>query len=162
MRRRTPPGVERAPGARVARGVVLSVEPGGRILLGPNAEIGPRCQLRAAVGATLVIDGTLGERCRLVCHEAITVAAGARLGAECLLIDADPVFDDAERPVRAQGRVTAPVVVGAGATLGPRVVVLRGVTVGAAADVLAHSVCTTDVPAGAAVGGTPARRASVA
>jgi acetyltransferase-like isoleucine patch superfamily enzyme len=38
--------------------------------------------------------------------------------------------------------------IAAGAVLGPRVAVLRGVTIGARATVLAHVVCTRDVPPG--------------
>jgi acetyltransferase-like isoleucine patch superfamily enzyme/lysophospholipase L1-like esterase len=154
---RRPRGVERAPGARVGRGAVLDARGDGRIVLGPHAVVGERCQLRAGPGATLVVEGALGERCRLVAAASIVVEAGARLGAECVVLDADPVFDDVERPVREQGVSTAPTRVGAGAQLGPRVAVLAGVTVGAGACVLAHSVCTRDVPAGARAGGTPAR-----
>ncbi len=158
VRRRSPPGVERAPGARVGRHVVLVASGGGRIVLGPAAVLGARCELRAAPGAVIVVDGTLDDGCRLVAHAAITVEAGARLGQECALIDVDPVFEDPERPVREQGVRAAPIRVGARAVLGPGVAVVRGVTVGAGATVLARSVCTRDVPAGARVAGTPAHR----
>ncbi|MDQ3631845.1 MAG: hypothetical protein M3417_11380 [Actinomycetota bacterium] len=158
MRRRRHPGVERAPGARVGRRVVLAARGGGRIVLGPAAVVGDRCELRAAPGAVIVVEGTLDEGCRLVAQEAITVEPGARLGPECVLIDTDPVFEDVERPIREQGRRSAPVRLAAGALLGPRVAVLRGVTIGAGATVLAYSVCTRDVPAGAEAAGTPARR----
>ena len=153
MRRRVPQGVECAAGARVGRRVVLAAERGGRIVLGPAAVVGDRCELRAAPGAVIVVEGALDERCRLVAQASITIEAGARLGPECLVVDADPAFDDPERPVREQGLRVAPVRIAAGALLGPRVAVLRGVTVGAGATVLAHSVCTRDVPAGAEVAG---------
>jgi serine acetyltransferase len=156
--RRAAPGVERAPGARVGRGVVLAARGGGRIVLGPSAVVGDRSELRAAPGATVEVHGILDERCRIVARERITVGPGARLGPECALLDADPVFDDPERPVREQGLRAAPILVGAGALLGPRVAVLGGVTIGAGATVLANSVCTRSVPAGAAAGGTPAHR----
>ena len=158
MRRRIPEGVERAVGARVGRRVVLAAERGARIVLGPAAVVGDRCELRAAPGAVIVVKGTLDEGCRLTAQASITVEAGAWLGPECVLIDADPAFDDPERPVREQGVRAAPVRIAAGALLGPRVAVLRGVTVGAGSTVLAHSVCTRDVPAGAEIAGTPAHR----
>ena len=162
MRRRSRRGVERAPGARIGRGVVLAARGGGRIVLGATAVVGDRCELRAAPGATIVVDGTLDDGCRLVAREAITVEAGARLGPECVVLDADPVDDDAERPIREQGHRSAPVRLAADVLLGPRVAVLRGVTVGAGATVLAHSVCTRDVPPGAEVAGTPAQRVGAA
>ena len=158
MRRRVAPGVERAAGARVGRGVVLEASGDGRIALGATAVVGAGCVLRAAPGAVVAIDGELGERCRIEARTSVTVEAGARLGAECVLVDADPVFDDVERPVREQGVRAAPVRIAAGALLGPRVAVLRGVVVGAGATVLAHSVCVRDVPPGARVGGAPAHR----
>jgi len=158
VRRRFPQGVERSAGARVGRRVVLAAERGGRIVLGRSAVVGDRCELRAAPGAVIVVEGALDEGCRLVAQASITVEAGARLGPECVLIDADPAFDDPERPVREQGLRVAAVRIATGALLGPRVVVLRGVTVGAGAMVLAHSVCTRDVLAGGKVAGTPARR----
>ena len=137
---------------------MLAAGGGGRIVLGPAAVVGDRCVLRAAPGAVIVVEGTLDEGCRLVAQQAITVEAGARLGSECVLIDADLVVEDVERPIREQGHRAAPVRLAAGALLGPRVAVLRGVTVGAGATVLAQSVCTRDVPAGAEVAGTPAHR----
>jgi acetyltransferase-like isoleucine patch superfamily enzyme len=156
VRRRA--GVERAQGARVGRRVVLEAHGGGQILLGPDAVLGERCQLRAGPGAVLRVDGVLGERCRLVAAESVVVEAGAHLGPECVLVDANPVFDDVERPVREQGVRTAPILVAAGARLGARVAVLAGVTVGAGAQVLAQSVCARDVAPGAQVAGTPAHR----
>ena len=153
MKGRNRSGVERAAGARVGRHVVLAAR-GARIVLGPGAVVGDRCQLHAAPGAVIVVEGALDEGCRLVAHASITVEAGARLGAECVLVDVDPVIGDVERPIREQGSRAAPVRIVAGAQLGPRVAVLRGVTVGAGATVLAHSVCTRDVAAGATVAGT--------
>ncbi len=158
MRRRLPQGVERSAGARVGRRVVLAAERGGRIVLGRSAVVGDRCELRAAPGAVIVVEGALDEGCRLVAQASITVEAGARLGPECVLLDADPAFGDPERPVREQGLRVSPVRIAAGARLGPHVAVLRGVTVGAGATVLAHSVCTRDVPARAEAAGVPAHR----
>ncbi len=147
-RRRTlPAGVDRATGAEVARTARFLVEEGGSIVLGPTARIGAHCELRAGPGATVTVDGTLGERCRLSAQATITVEAGARLGEGCVLIDWDPACADAERPVREQGTLCAPIVVAADAVLGHGAAVLRGVRVGERADVLAHAVCTHDVPA---------------
>lgn len=169
--------VEKASGARVGRRVRLAAAPGGRIVLGPGAVVGAGCHVTAAagavvtvegsldagcrltagVGAALTVAGALGEGCRVAAEAFVTVEAGARLGPECVLVDNDPVFADPERPVREQGTIAAPVVIGTGAELGPGVCVLRGVRVGAGARVLAHSVVTRDVAPGAAVAGTPAR-----
>ena len=158
LRGRRTRGVERAPGARVARDVVLDASGGaGRIVLGPGAVVARGCRLQAAAGACIRIDGELGEGCRVLAHDAVAVDAGARLGERCVLTDAAPVDDDPERPVRLQGLRTEPMLVGADARLGPGVAVLRGASVGAGARVLAGSVVTGPVPPGARAAGTPAR-----
>ena len=53
--------------------------------------------------------------------------------------------------------MTAPVVIGERAILSTGATVLRGVVVGAGARVQPRGVVTRDVPAGATVGGVPAR-----
>jgi acetyltransferase-like isoleucine patch superfamily enzyme len=101
----------------------------------------------------------LGERCRLAAHTGIEIGAGAVLGDEAVVIDFDHRHDDPETPVRLQGIAGAPVVIGAHARIGARVVVQRGVTIGEGAEVAAQSVVTRDVAPGARVGGVPAQPA---
>lgn len=118
--------------------------------------------VHVADGATLDVapDVRFGSRCRLVCHERITIAAGAVLEDEVVILDFDHRHDDVETPIRLQGVITAPVRIGERALLRKGCVVLKGVTVGAGAEVGHHAVVTKDVPAGARVEGVPARRVS--
>ena len=74
-----------------------------------------------------------------------------------VLIDFDHDVRDVERPVREQGLVTAPVVIGERAAVGAAAGVLRGVTVGAGARIGVRAVVTHDVPPGARADGVPAR-----
>lgn len=152
-----PRRVERASGASVAADAALTTSGSGRIVLGPAATVGRGCRIWAGPGATVKIDGDLGEGCLITALAAVSVAVGARLGERCALLDAEPVADDPERPLREQGARTAPVRIGEGAILGPGSAVLPGVTVGAGATVLANSVVTHDVRPGASVAGAPAR-----
>jgi acetyltransferase-like isoleucine patch superfamily enzyme len=146
-----------ARGALLGRGVVIEVAKGARFEIEPGAAIGDRSRIVVRAGTVRIGAGAvLGERCRLIAHELIAIGAGAMLGDEVIAIDFDHRYEDVERPVRLQGVATAPVVVGAGARIGTRTAIQRGVTIGDDAEVGALAVVTRDVPAGARVGGVPA------
>jgi acetyltransferase-like isoleucine patch superfamily enzyme len=156
-------GVSVAPGVALRSKVVFDVAPGATVELGEGCAIGAGCRFHARAGAVTIGAGAvLGERCTLSAHAGISIGAGARLGDEVAIVDFDHRYDDVEQPVRAQGLVGTPVVVGAGALVGARAAVQRGVTVGERAQVGALSVVTRDVPAGAQVGGVPAQPVSSA
>jgi acetyltransferase-like isoleucine patch superfamily enzyme len=144
---------------RLGRRVRLDLAPGAHLVLGDGARVGDGCRLHLGAGATVSVgDGArLGERCVIAAQERVEIGAGARLGDEVVLIDFDHDVRDVERPVREQGLVTAPVVIGERAVVGAAAGVLRGVTVGAGARVGVRAVVTHDVPAGARAEGVPAR-----
>ncbi len=158
LRRR--PRVEIHGTPRVGHGVRLEAAPGARIVLGDGCVLGDGARILARAGAVTIGAGAvLGERATLVAHAGIAVGDGAVLGDGATAFDFDHRTDDAERPVRLQPLVTAPVTIGAGARVGHGATVLRGVTLGAGAVVGAHAVVTHDVPPGGRVGGVPARPA---
>ncbi len=139
---------------RLGRGVRLDLAPGAYLVLGDRARVGDGCRLHLGPGATVSVGD---ERCVIAAHERVEIGAGARLGDEVVLIDFDHEVRDVERPVREQGLVTAPVVIGERASIGAAAGVLRGVTVGAGARIGVRAVVTHDVPAGARAEGVPAR-----
>jgi acetyltransferase-like isoleucine patch superfamily enzyme len=151
----------RRAGARngaLGRGVVLDVAPGARLELGEGCAVGSRSRLHVRAGTMRIGAGAiLGERCTLVAHAGIDIGAGAVLGDEAVVVDFDHRHHDPEVPVRLQGVVGSPVVIGAGARIGARAAIQRGVTIGEGAQIAALSVVTRDVPAGARVGGVPAQ-----
>jgi acetyltransferase-like isoleucine patch superfamily enzyme len=71
--------------------------------------------------------------------------------------DYDHRFADLAVPVRLQGLITAPVVIGNNVWLGSKVSVLRGVRIGDNAIIGAGAVVTHDIPANAIAAGVPAR-----
>jgi carbonic anhydrase/acetyltransferase-like protein (isoleucine patch superfamily) len=143
MLRRPPKGVTIGRGAQVPRSVVFDVAPGARLTIGDDARIGPRCRFHVAAGEVRVgARARLGERCVVSAHERVEIGDGAILDDEVVLVDFDPVDDDPERPIREQGLITAPVVVGAGAILDRGASVQRGAAVAAGARVTAHEVVT--------------------
>ena len=145
--------------AQLGRGVRLDLAPGAHLSLGERSRVGDGCRFHLGAGASVTIgaDARLGERCVIAAHERIEIGAGARLEDEVVLIDFDHDLRDVERPVREQGIVTAPVIVGERASIGAAAGVLRGVTIGAGARIGVRAVVTHDVPAGARAEGVPAR-----
>lgn len=145
--------VELGPGVRFDAGGA------GRIELGSGVRLGRGTRLHAAGGRIDLGAGTaLGERCEVVALESVRVGERCTLGDEVVLVDADPVYADAERPIREQGVATAPVAIGPGVSFGPGACVMAGVTVGAGARVGPHAVVARDVAPGEAALGVPAHR----
>jgi acetyltransferase-like isoleucine patch superfamily enzyme len=144
---------------RLGRGVRFDLAPGALVALGDGCRVGDGCRFHVGPGGAVDVaaDVRLGERCVIAAHERIEIGRGARLGDEVVLIDFDHDVRDVERPVREQGLLTAPVVIGPRAVVGAAAGVLRGVTVGAGARIGVRAVVTHDVPAGARAEGVPAR-----
>jgi acetyltransferase-like isoleucine patch superfamily enzyme len=144
---------------QLGRGVRFDLGPGAQLALGDRSRVGDGCRFHLGAGATVSIGAgaRLGERCVIAAHERIEIGADARLDDEVVLIDFDHDVRDVERPVREQGILTAPVIVGERASVGAAAGVLRGVTIGAGARIGVRAVATHDVPAGARAEGVPAR-----
>src|SRR5215210_5019725 len=142
---------------RIGRGVRFHLAPGARVTIADGARIGAGTRFHVYGEARIGAGATLGERCVVAAHERVEVGAGARLDDEVVLIDFDHGLADVERPVRLQGLLTAPVVIGERAVLDAGATVLRGGVVGDDAEVQPRGVVTRDVAAGATVGGVPAR-----
>lgn len=137
----------------------FDLAPGALVTLADGCRVGDGCRFHVGSGAAVSVgaDAQLGERCVIAAHERVELGAGARLGDEVVLIDFEHDVRDVERPVREQGVVTAPVVIGERAVIGAAAGVLRGVTVGAGARIGVRAVVTHDVPGGARAEGVPAR-----
>jgi acetyltransferase-like isoleucine patch superfamily enzyme len=142
---------------RLGRGVRFHLAPGALVTLEDRCEIGAGTRFHVHGQARIGEGARLGERCVVAAHERVDVGAGARLDDEVVLIDFDHGVSDVERPVRLQGLVTSPVVIGERAVLAAGATVLRGVVVGPGARVQPRGVVTRDVAPGATVAGVPAR-----
>lgn len=94
----------------------------------------------------------IGHRCHLHAIDPVSIGSG------CVLADNVMVSTtDHGRVDRHEVHGTGPIVIGDDVFLGQNVVVLGGVTIGDGATVAAGAVVTKDVPAGAVVGGVPAK-----
>ncbi len=137
--------------------VRFHLSPGSHLTLGDGCRIGAGTRFHVHGRCRVGAGATLGDGCVIAAHERIEIGPGARLDDEVVLIDFDHDLADAERPVRLQGLLTSPVVIGRNAALAVGATVLRGVEVGDGARVQARCVVTRDVPPGATVGGVPGR-----
>lgn len=105
-----------------------------------------------APGATVGIgNGTyLNRRTEITCKGSISI------GEDCA-ISWDVLITDTDYHQLGDSPAVAPVKIGNHVWIGAKSIILKGVTIGDGAVVAAGSVVTKDVPAGALVGGNPAK-----
>lgn len=129
-----------------------TIEIGDRLLMYGHTV---RCELNAHAGGRLRIgEGVfINYGCSISAHTGVTIGDRALIGQYAVILDCD-YHGEGGGP--GHGR-SQPIVVGEGAWLGARVIVLKGVRIGAGAVVGAGSVVTRDVPDGMFAAGAPAR-----
>jgi acetyltransferase-like isoleucine patch superfamily enzyme len=130
--------VELGDRVQLNRETVIELFAGGQVRLGVDSSVQPRCQFTAAVAPILI-----GARVQIASYCAFYpydhgIAPG------------QPIMN---QPLTSKG----PIVIEDDAWIGLGVTVLSGVTIGSGAVIGAGAVVTRDVPAGAIVGGNPAR-----
>lgn len=114
-----------------------------------------------AAGAYVTGEVRIGADCSInpytVVRGRVILGDGVRMGAHSSILGFNHTMSDPDLPVFRQPLVSRGVRVGDDVWIGSHVVVLDGVEVGAHAVLAAGSVVTKSVPAGAVVGGNPAR-----
>ena len=87
----------------------------------------------------------------------VEIGDATRIGAHTSILGFNHTMDDPDVEIRLQPLASRGIRIGDDVWIGSHVVVLDGVTVGSRAVLAAGAVVTKDVPAGAVVGGNPAR-----
>jgi acetyltransferase-like isoleucine patch superfamily enzyme len=123
-------------GALVAGSGVIA-EPGEFVKVGS----------RTAVGINNVIWGQGG----------VTIGEDCLLGPNVVVVSENHASSSLEIPIRQQGSVRAPIVIGNDCWIGAGAKILAGVTVGSGSIVGAGAVVTSDVPPRAIVVGVPGK-----
>jgi acetyltransferase-like isoleucine patch superfamily enzyme len=128
-----------------------------RIEVGRRLFVYPGQYWETQAGGSLHIgDGVVLSRgVHLVAFAGIHIGAGSMIGEYASVRDANHRVGEA--PLRDSGHDAAPVHIGRSVWIGRGAAVLAGVRIGDGAVVAANAVVTRDVPAGAVVGGVPAR-----
>jgi len=139
---------------------------GERCFLSPLASVDPDefalgARSYIAAGAYLTDRVRLGRDCSVnvytVVRGDVQIGDAVRIGAHTSIIGFNHTMDDPELEVFRQPLTSRGIRIGDDVWIGSHVVVLDGVTVGDRAVLAAGAVVTKDVPAGAVVGGNPAR-----
>jgi maltose O-acetyltransferase len=99
----------------------------------------------------------LGLSAWLSTRGGLTIGDDVMIGPEVMIFTTNHRMDRLDVPMREQGAYDEPVVIGDDVWIGARAILLPGIRVGSGAVIAAGSVVTRDVPAGAIVGGNPAR-----
>jgi len=114
-----------------------------------------------AAGAYLTGDVAIGADCSVnaytVVRGGVTLGDAVRVGAHTSILGFNHTMDDPDVEVFRQPLTRRGILIGRDVWIGSHVVVLDGVTVGDRAVLAAGAVVTKPVPAGAVVGGNPAR-----
>ena len=107
---------------------------------------------KAPVAKLTIGDGTaIGDRTEIHCGNSITIGNDTVISWDCCIMDRD------YHKLESDYEITKPVTIGNNVWIGCNVIVLKGVTIGDGAVIAAGSIVTKDVPAGALVGGNPAK-----
>lgn len=135
------------------------VKPRRAITSGGDLRIAPNASFRNGSRITLGRSVQLGERVSLWAGKTsgrITVGARTTFGPDVFVTAADYGLR-ADKRITEQPMTERDVTIGSDCWIGTKAVITAGVTLGDSCVVGAGSVVTKDVPAGAIVGGIPAR-----
>ncbi|MDD4646454.1 MAG: acyltransferase [Bacteroidales bacterium] len=112
-----------------------------------------------SLGEGLVIGNGVGiaQNCFIQVRGKVVIGNDVIFGPNVSIFSETHNFTDPDIPVKLQGETRKGVIIEDGVWIGAGATILDGVTVGRNSVVAAGAVVTRDVPAGAVVGGVPAR-----
>jgi acetyltransferase-like isoleucine patch superfamily enzyme len=151
----------------------------GRIEIGYDTHIGPRCQVYVGHGGLLRLhnvnvtkdvsidasadavieigpNGWLGPGSFVSAQQRVVLGAGSMIAEYVTIRDHDHVHDE-QHTMEDWCYTAKPILIGADVWIGSKVSIVPGVTIGDHAFVAANAVVTRDVKPGVRVGGVPAR-----
>ncbi len=129
---------------------------GNDALLYPDLHLETHDHARIQLGSGVV----LSRGVHLVAMSGITIGDGTMIGEYTSVRDANHQRTT-DKPIRNSGYTSRPITIGKQVWIGRGVAILAGVTIGDGATIGANAVVTRDVPAGAVVGGVPAKPLAV-
>jgi acetyltransferase-like isoleucine patch superfamily enzyme len=161
------------------RVIALRVRSRGRIEIGFDSHVGPRCRIYAPKGGVVRLrntnvtrdvtigvaphavievgpNGWLGPGSFLAAQQRVVLGEGSMIAEYVTIRDHDHIHD-AQHTMADWTYTAAPVIIGEDVWIGSKVTIVPGVTIGDHAFVAANAVVTHDVKPCERVGGVPAR-----
>lgn len=137
------------------RGVTLAAH----VTIGRFASIRPSSYYGTDLGEGLSVGArsAIGAFSWIGASGFVDIGADVMLGPRVVIVPENHIHADVLRTIRSQGVERADVVIEDDCWIGANATILAGVRIGCGSIVAAGAVVTKDVPAGAIVGGVPAR-----
>lgn len=131
----------------------------GKILIGDRCTVSSQpvaTHFVAGPGAVLDIrqDVAIGHGSAIAAYERVEIGEGTLIGPFAIIMDTNFHGNTGDQSVHHDCR---PVIIGRNCRIGSRVTITRGATIGDGAEVLAGSVVSSAIPAGACAAGARAR-----
>lgn len=123
----------------------LTVNGRFKIFTGCRVELSPHAKLELG-------SGNMNNNCQIACFHHIKIGQGVAIGEGVRMWDSD-----GHTILNTNHEMSQPIEIGNHVWIGINSTILKGVRIGDGAVVAAGSVVTKDVPAGALVGGVPAK-----
>ena len=126
-------------------------------------------ELRLDDQAELIIGDNCGMSSAVLwAYKSITIGNNVLIGGGCLIMDSDRhsidyrirngnIRDEKGKKIDTQSAKTAPIVIEDDVLIGARVIILKGVKIGARSIIGAGSVVTKDIPSDVIAGGNPCK-----
>ncbi len=137
---------------RVFKGADITVNKGGRFIVGRGVAIGARTVCMVRKGAVLKMDAmsNLNSDCKIVCRKKIEIGENTIFGPNVLVYDHDHLYD-IEGGVKRKEYVSSEIIIGKNCWIGANTVILRGTHIGDNCLVGAGSVVKGDFPSGSKI-----------
>ena len=145
-------------GAQTASNLVSARRGYARLILGRWVHVGDENRIRAHEGTMRI-----GDKCVFGRDNTINGYLDIEIGEGCIIADwvyicdFDHVFEDVTFPIKDQGLIKSPVLIGPDCWLGTKVTVLRGSRIGHGCVLAANGVVRGEIPPLSVVGGIPGR-----
>lgn len=143
---------------RFLRGAVVLADPVGAVEIGSHSVICPYAVIQSAGGRIVVGRNTcVGDFCSLYGQGGLRIGDDVMIASGVRIVPSKHTFANPRLPISAQPSTSSGIEIAAAVWIGTNAVILDGVRIGYGAVVGAGAVVNRPVPAGAIVGGVPAR-----